>query len=751
MMNADEHKKLLEQITELERGSINYFDVEKEFFLIDSDNLSQVRPKFYGYSIQRTGIYEQDNLTAEAIAGLDGRGCYVYVEVKDGKITIKQDLNGSWGIYLFRHGDYFALSNSFFRLLDHIKFKYPLTVNRDYCNYFLVNSLCSHAYSETAVNEISLIDRSAILHIDIARKNFDIEMIDYKEDSVSLNSKEGMAVLDNWVEFWGDVFRGLTQHTKFISADLSGGFDSRIVFVPLLNSGLDLTKIKINSRKTNIHTYTEDYAIASKIAEHYGFKLNQPFPVQQQFLNLSLADTYNIDLYALQSFHKHPSMPSTIKRINKIYLLNGYGGETIRKYWHSSPRIFIENQTHNTKSYPLSLSLELSRSIKAIIESAFCSIRDKYKLKDENAIILPQYLYNETRCRNHFGKSGLLSEYLKNNVLISPVLDPDLRTLQINTLECPDTQLLIALIFTRYEPDLLKFPFEGKRFISPETIAYAQKLNKQFPRRQKDIASVTEGGYFNLQPRDTQTEKILSSGRNNPNIPAGLPETYLKASFESSRTYGLFTAYFDAELYHYAASYYEKNYYPLRYMNGVVGITKVLEAVEISRREQWTYHDMKYFLEQDFCQIHDSESQIINRFRRFFTARIDTRLKSTEGDFQILSVSDRVNVVKPTWLNREGVGYMITSYVGKLEFIAQITVDGQIQLRLMGVYVPDPKDKTKRIPYWIDYTKLTVNGKIIFDTLTPAWHDKPYFHKIDAKAGEEIKIQVEWQPHRSDT
>ena len=56
MINADEHKKLLAQITELEKNSVNYFNVEKEFFLIDSDKLSQVRPKLYGYSIQRSGI-----------------------------------------------------------------------------------------------------------------------------------------------------------------------------------------------------------------------------------------------------------------------------------------------------------------------------------------------------------------------------------------------------------------------------------------------------------------------------------------------------------------------------------------------------------------------------------------------------------------------------------------------------------------------------------------------------------------------
>ena len=32
MINVEEHKKLLAQVTELEKNSVNYFDVEKEFF-----------------------------------------------------------------------------------------------------------------------------------------------------------------------------------------------------------------------------------------------------------------------------------------------------------------------------------------------------------------------------------------------------------------------------------------------------------------------------------------------------------------------------------------------------------------------------------------------------------------------------------------------------------------------------------------------------------------------------------------------
>ena len=296
MINADEHQKLLAQVEELERTSTNFFDVEKEFFLIDSDNLAEVKTRLYGYSIQATGIYEQDNLTEEAVAGLDGRGCYVYVEAKDGQITIKQDLNGCWGLYLFRYENYFALSNSFFRLLDHVKFRYPLTVNRDFCHYLMTDILCNNTYSDTAVNEIELLDRGAVVHIAIAEKNFQIEQIDRKEHTILLNTEEGIATLDRWIGFWGDVFRGLSQNTKFLVADLSGGFDSRVAFITLLHSGIDMNKIRINSTKDDLYTHKEDYAVASKIAAHYGFELNKPFPARQ-FLNYSLADVWNIDLY----------------------------------------------------------------------------------------------------------------------------------------------------------------------------------------------------------------------------------------------------------------------------------------------------------------------------------------------------------------------------------------------------------------------------------------------------------------------
>ena len=143
----------------------------------------------------------------------------------------------------------------------------------------------------------------------------------------------------------------------------------------------------------------------------------------------------------------------------------------------------------------------------------------------------------------------------------------------------------------------------------------------------------------------------------------------------------------------------------------------------------------------------------MDKFKDYVTARIDIKLAhKSAGDFQILSLSDKnVSVAKPAWLQKGGSGYQIQSYAGDLKFVAKSSIDGTISLDLKSLDIRDPADKSKRIPYWIDYTRLTINEQAIFDTITPAWHDKFYRHIIDAKAGEEIKIQIEWLPHRSDT
>ena len=152
-------------------------------------------------------------------------------------------------------------------------------------------------------------------------------------------------------------------------------------------------------------------------------------------------------------------------------------------------------------------------------------------------------------------------------------------------------------------------------------------------------------------------------------------------------------------------------------------------------------------------KFHSDDAELIHKFSGYFTSRIDLKLvPNGEGKLKIVSVSDdKATIKRAGWLPKNESGYFIHSYAGKMEIIAKATADGQINLDLRGLDVRNPEDKSKRIPYWIDYTKLVVNGEVLFDELTPVWHNKPFRYKLNVKADEEIKIKMEWLPHRSDT
>ena len=149
-------------------------------------------------------------------------------------------------------------------------------------------------------------------------------------------------------------------------------------------------------------------------------------------------------------------------------------------------------------------------------------------------------------------------------------------------------------------------------------------------------------------------------------------------------------------------------------------------------------------------QENNSALLVIDKFKNYLTARVDlTLMEGYTDDLQIFSISDdKVTIKKPAWLQKDGICYQIESYAGNMEIVAKAFADGQLNINLKGIWVPDPEDKSKRLRYWIDFTKCIVNGEVIFDKITPVWNGKPYVYNKEVTSGEEIKINVEWQPHR---
>ena len=123
------------------------------------------------------------------------------------------------------------MSNSFIYLVDYIKTKHKITLNKDYANYLLIADLCSEICEYTIVNEIKMLDRNAIIEIDKTSKLLKIDYIDYKENTVEIGSDECFDILDNWYNRWTNIIKKLSLENSNISTDLSGGMDSRLILL----------------------------------------------------------------------------------------------------------------------------------------------------------------------------------------------------------------------------------------------------------------------------------------------------------------------------------------------------------------------------------------------------------------------------------------------------------------------------------------------------------------------------------------
>ena len=134
------------------------------------------------------------------------------------------------------------------------------------------------------------------------------------------------------------------------------------------------------------------------------------------------------------------------------------------------------------------------------------------------------------------------------------------------------------------------------------------------------------------------------------------------------------------------------------------------------------------------------------RYTEVLYARIDIKNGGADSnDAEVIDISDAAaEVGAPAWMRKNGNGRMIKSGAGTLSFKVKCKGDGKLSISLKGEDVRNAENK--RIPIWVDYTKLSVNGKTIFDAVKPAWHDAPQVYSMDVKDGQVIVVQAEWLP-----
>ena len=554
------------------------FAIEDNFFVIDSNNLDDVKTKLYGYCISE---YSNHADYLDNKINLNGLGAYIYIFVDKNRITINQDYVGSYGLYLFRDKDYFALSNSFIYLVDYIKTKHEITLNKDYANYLLIGDLCSEIYEDTMVNEIKMLSRNAVIKIDKSNKNLKIDYIDYGENTIELGSDECFDILDNWYYRWTNIIKNLKLKTNKILTDLSGGMDSRLVLLLFLGSEIDLNTIKVCSADDNLHCHAEDFEIASLIANDYNFTLNKKIDLKRT--KFSLKDIINISFYVKLCFHKEMYFKTVGYNIETLYRFCGSGGECIRNYrdyWNFETAIdFIEERQRRASIYPKEVRFDIISSVDKVIKKSFSAIKEKLNFKKIDDSDLLINLYRETRCRNHYGKA-VVEDFFGNMISLAPLLDLELQKIKLNSDECIDRKTLLSFIFIRYCPNLLNYKFEGKRFIDKNTIEYAKKINAKKPFKKN--SNIIQKEYKIIKSTDLYPEK-KDEEKNNIKKDELSPYDFLLNVFHSSSFKYLFSIYYDTKIIDFIDVGIKQNkFHPLRNAYAVIGITKIINDILIS-------------------------------------------------------------------------------------------------------------------------------------------------------------------------
>ncbi|MEE0024275.1 DUF6270 domain-containing protein [Methanobrevibacter sp.] len=130
----------------------------------------------------------------------------------------------------------------------------------------------------------------------------------------------------------------------------------------------------------------------------------------------------------------------------------------------------------------------------------------------------------------------------------------------------------------------------------------------------------------------------------------------------------------------------------------------------------------------------------------FYNARIDIKNFGKESNDLILvdCDDDLSDIYKPNWLKNEyGVGTVVSSSKGNINMSFKCVGDGILEIDFMSI---DLKDDYGRIPIFIDYTKINVDGRDIVGNNHTAWHNNPFVFKQKVKNNQIINIRAEWKP-----
>tara|TARA_B100000700_G_scaffold324541_1_gene430974 strand:- start:705 stop:2279 length:1575 start_codon:yes stop_codon:yes gene_type:complete len=392
---------------------------------------------------------------------LEGR--YLLCFENDCKLSVNTDFFGSEPIFWFSDGLNWAVSNSFYKLQKLLEEKsVPLTIDDDVLsNFEIPHSSCQQLIGT----------RTLFKEIKLCPQGYNIEVL-IEEGWVSLVSKENsLSTLDGSYEEL--LLQGLEQavlvtkeilknYEENISADITGGIDSRLVLAILLNAtNGNLKFINFNS---NVNE-KRDYYIASKLAEKYNFKITNE---KSDVIKVSSHQRYEV----WRNHNLGVYLPIYEPEFGKDiwFHFHGGGGELFRQFYSNSPLVtakVLSRKHGNGKA----------KSLVSVLQD-FCNDNNL----DPSSVDSMYDFYLKNRSRLHFGR-GIFTSFRMN--VVQPLLNKYL--------------IAAASKLTNYEVESNKMIFDMFKILEPTLLDVEFDSEDKFSKiyeRQKEYKPLEENKVF---------------------------------------------------------------------------------------------------------------------------------------------------------------------------------------------------------------------------------------------------------------
>ena len=260
-----------------------------EFFVIDSNNLNSIKDKTYGFTLESLC----NDITSENIE-FNHEGSYVSIKTDDKSIFIEQDYNGSYGLYLFKKEDYFAISNSFLKLVEHLKNKYELSLHIPIEDYnihlielgYLLKSIYHNPKSFLFIEFLSG-QYDYMISDDEDGDNYYVDIINLVKDNLPLFLLK--TFLDDEIDNLSNIENGVSYMTNDMNFALLLNFCQYLIDNNIVDYDINFLKQYIGEKKT-------ETLFARIVSDLNGFKQNmdvqlQPIKISEAFIR-ELDDLY---------------------------------------------------------------------------------------------------------------------------------------------------------------------------------------------------------------------------------------------------------------------------------------------------------------------------------------------------------------------------------------------------------------------------------------------------------------------------